>query len=211
MIAVLGLSLEKLKSICENLDDSDGTRRVAEIVNYNSPTQFVVSGTAAELDEVVKKVRGAKGKVVKLNVAGAFHSRLMQEAEKQFSKYMVKVDFKELTVPLVNNVQARLVTDNNDLKESLVRQMSSQVLWWPSMQWIKDCDVIIEVGPGTKLSKILKRECPEKDVYSLNSIDDLEALMNRLGKEFKRPVLEGNIDLACASNDDKPQEESLGQ
>jgi len=189
MIAVIGLPLAVVQQICQRYDDPSGIERVAEVVNYNAPLQQVVSGTVAELEAVANDVKAAGGKALPLNVAGAFHSRLMQEAEKQFCLYMVKVDFKNLTVPLINNIQGLPVTSSEAIKESLVRQMSSHVLWWPSMQYFKDCDLIIEVGPGTKLSKMLKREWPEKEIYALNSVADLEQLALRFGKEVEKTEL----------------------
>jgi len=190
MTAVLGMQYEKLKEICDKYDDSSDNKAVAEIVNYNSPEQLVVSGTLPELDAITQEVKANKGKVIPLNVAGAFHSRLMKEAEAQFSLYMVKVDFKNLSVPLINNIEARAVTENEDMKNSLIKQMSSHVLWWPSMQHFKDCDIILEIGPSGKLSKALKREWPEKEIMSINTPQDFETLLPMLGKEVMKPEFE---------------------
>jgi [acyl-carrier-protein] S-malonyltransferase len=198
MIAVIGLPLAVVQQICQRHDDPSGIERVAEVVNYNAPMQQVVSGTVAELEAIANDVKVAGGKALPLNVAGAFHSRLMQEAEKQFCLYMVKVDFKNLAVPLINNIQGSPVTSSEAIKESLVRQMSSHVLWWPSMQYFKDCDLIIEVGPGTKLSKMIKREWPEKEVYALNSVADLEQLAVRFGKEVEKTELAIDVEHGVA-------------
>lgn len=182
MMAVLGIPHEVLAVICEKYDDPTSNQRVAQIVNYNAPGQLVVSGTLVELDDVAKAVRSFGGKVIPLNVAGAFHSRLMEAAEKLFAMYMVKVDFHDLGIPLVNNVQARHVHKNEEIKQSLVKQMSMPVLWWPAMQEFKDCDVIIEVGPGGKLAKMLKREWPEKEVYAISNLAELETVLLRFDK-----------------------------
>lgn len=195
MIAVLGLTFDALSAICQRYDDPSGNERVAEIVNYNAPQQLVVSGTVAELEAVTRDVRAAGAKVIPLNVAGAFHSRLMQEAEKQYALYMVKVDFKDLNVPLINNIQARPVQTNEEVKESLVRQMSSHVLWWPSMQQFSECDVIIEVGPSNKLVKTLKREWPDKKILALNSTEDLEEILKVFGKEIEKTELEVDLEV----------------
>ena len=180
MVAVIGVPYDVLTDICTKYDDPSSTEHVLQIVNYNAPGQLVVSGTVREIDALTADVKSFGGKVIALNVAGAFHSRLMQEAEKLFAMYMVKVDFRDLGIPLINNVQAQPVTSNTQIKESLVRQMSSSVLWWPSMQYFKDCDIIIEVGAAGKMAKILKREWPEKDVYSVSTPAELEVVLNRL-------------------------------
>lgn len=198
MVAVVGLTFDKLNDICQRYDDPNGIERVAEIVNYNAPEQLVVSGTLPELEAVTRDAQTAGAKVIRLNVAGAFHSRLMQEAEKQFALYMVKVDFKDLSIPLVNNVQAQIVSTNEDIKESLIKQMSAHVLWWPSMQHLESCDVIIEVGPGNKLAKTLKRVWPDKQVYAFNTAADLEQIMRFFGKEVEKTELAIDLEIEKA-------------
>ena len=177
MMATVGVSFEELEGICRLYDDPTGNDRVAEVVNYNAPDQVVISGTLPELEAVADEVRKLKGKIIPLNVAGAFHSRLMIEAEKLFLLYLVKVDFNDLTIPLVNNIEARLIHKGKDVKTSLARQMSAHVLWWPSMQQFKDCDLIIEVGPGNRLAKMLKRQWPEKNILPFNCPQDLDVIL----------------------------------
>lgn len=195
MIAVVGLPHDDVKAICDRYDEPDDIKKVAEVVNFNAPQQFVISGTAAELESVAADVRAAGGKVLPLNVSGAFHSRLMRKAEELFSAYMVKVDFKDLAVPLVNNINAQLVTQNEEIKESVVKQMSGHVLWWPSMQNFKDCDVIVEVGPLNKLSKILKREWPDKKITSIGTPAELETFLGWLGKEVEKSDLVVDLEI----------------
>jgi [acyl-carrier-protein] S-malonyltransferase len=190
MLAVLGMPYEKVKALCEQYDDPSGNVRVAEIVNYNAPEQFVISATIPELKAIEQEIRSVKGKCIALNVAGAFHSRLMRESEEQFALYMVKVDFKDLSVPLVNNVEASIIHSNEQLKQSLIRQMSSHVLWWPSMQKFQDCDLILEVGPGNKFTKLLKREWPQKQVLTINTPADIEQLLTLLGREIEKTELD---------------------
>jgi [acyl-carrier-protein] S-malonyltransferase len=211
MIAVLGLSFDTLTQICQRYDDPQGESRVVEIVNYNAPEQLVVSGTVPELEAVTRDVRVAGGKAIPLNVAGAFHSRLMREAEEQFALYMVKVDFKDLQIPLVNNIDAKQVTTNQEIKDSLVHQMSSHVLWWPAMDQFKSCDVIIEVGPGNKFARSLKREWPDKQVFALNTPADLEQILAFFGKEVEKTELAMDLEIAreekiAAAQEDKQQE-----
>ena len=209
MLAALGLPFETVQKICKKYDDPSDLKVVAEIVNYNSPTQFVISGTNNELNAIASDIKQAKGKAIALNVAGAFHSRIMKEAENSFAAYLVKVDFKDLTIPLVNNVAAKVVKSNEEIKESLVRQMSSNVLWWPAMQHFKKCDLIIEVGPGIKYAKMLKREWPNANIISINTQADIEQLVASLGKEIQKTEMdlvleqELNDEQKGSSEDDK--------
>ena len=185
MLAVLGMDQMVVEQICQRYNNDQDGLQVAEVVNYNSPNQLVVSGTLPELEQIKLDIKAIKGKALPLNVAGAFHSRLMKESEKNFGQYLVKVDFKDITIPVVNNVEANIVYQHDQLKDSLVKQISSPVLWWPSMQHFKDMDLIIEVGPGDKLAKMLKREWPEKQIVSVSNLDDVFELLDILGIKMK--------------------------
>ena len=204
MVAIVGLEREILETICSIYDKQESLDHVVEIVNYNTPKQFVISGTLPEVEAVAHEARQLGAKVLPLNVDGAFHSRLMQQAEKAFELYMHKVDFKDLTIPLVNNINAELVTENQKLKESVVRQMSGHVLWWPSMLQFKECDLIIELGPNSKLTKMLKREWPEKQVVSINSSQDIVQLLEALGKHELVPLAQTGAEFAHEENIQPP-------
>jgi [acyl-carrier-protein] S-malonyltransferase len=187
MAAVMGLPYDVVNRLCEKYDDPTSMTKVLQLVNYNAPGQLVVSGTFAEIDALTLDVKAVGGKVIALNVAGAFHSRLMQEAEQQFALYMTKVDFKNLGVPLVNNVQGHEITSGQQVKESLIKQMSSPVLWWPSMEFFSGCDVVIEVGPGGKMAKLLKREWPDKDIYAVSTPAEVAVVLERLDIHLDSP------------------------
>lgn len=202
MLAVIGCPIEELKRICAKHDQPEKNDFVAEIVNYNAPNQFVVSGTLPELDLVKDEVKLLGAKAIDLNVAGAFHSRLMKDAENNFSSYLVKVDFKDLTIPLVSNVDAKIIKLAQDIKNALVNQISKPVLWWQSMQYFKEMDIILELGPGGKLAKILKREWPEKEIYSIAELEDLNRLLYRLDIPIKEDEVELEPDLETEVEED---------
>jgi [acyl-carrier-protein] S-malonyltransferase len=206
MLAIIGLEYELVKKICEQFDDPSENIHVAEVVNHNSPKQFVVSATMPELYTIEGEVAKYSGKAIALNVAGAFHSRLMKEAEENFALYIVKVDFKDLSIPLVSNVNAEIIATNEEIKKSLISQISSHVLWWPSMQKFKDCDLILEVGPGNKLARLLKRELPEKDIFAISTPQDIEKLCKFLGKEIEKTEIDLIIEEELAQQKRQQQE-----
>ncbi len=182
MLAVLGFEPDKLKIVCDQYDRKDSLKHVAEVANYNSPTQTVVSGTIPELKNVKRDVEALGYKAIMLNVAGAFHSRMLREAEKLFSVYLLKVDFNPLEIPLANNVAGKLVWSPKSIKDSLVQQTSSHIYWWKAMQYFYKMDVIVEVGPGTKFGKMIRREWPEKTIVSINNQKDINNLLKILGR-----------------------------
>jgi [acyl-carrier-protein] S-malonyltransferase len=190
MLAVLGFPEEKLRLICEQYDQPDSLEFVAEVVNFNSPTQLVVSGTMPQLEFIKNDVETFGGKAVMLPVSGAFHSRLMKEAERLFSVYLTKADFHDLKIPLVENIDAQIITTADEIKKALVGQTSGHILWWASMQHFKDFDVIVEIGPNDKFAKMIKREWPEKMVVSVNNHDDIHRLLMYLD----RPIPDEEFD-----------------
>lgn len=188
MLAVLKFPEDKLRLICEQYDKPEGNECVAEVANYNSPSQTVVSGTLPELEKVKLDIESLGGKAMLINVAGAFHSRLLRDAEKLFSVYLLKVDFRPLEIPLANNIAGKLVWSPRSIKDSLVQQTSSHIYWWRAMQYFYKMDVIVEVGPGSKFARMIKREWPEKTVISINEQEDINSLLTLLGRPI--PVIE---------------------
>ena len=190
MLAVLGFPEEQLRQICQNYDEPDSLEAVVELANFNSPTQIVLSGTKKLLQQIQDDVETIGGKALFLPVSGSFHTRLMAEVEKLFSLYLVKADFHNLKIPLVSNVEARVITMADDIKQALTKQTSRHILWWESMQLFKHLDVIIEVGPNNKLSKILKREWPEKIILSVNNHEDIYKVLTYLERSVPEETFE---------------------
>jgi [acyl-carrier-protein] S-malonyltransferase len=206
MLAVLNMPQQQLQEITARYDKLGGNDNlIAEIVNFNSPSQLVVSGTLEELELVRREVMTQGGKAIMLKVAGAFHSRLMSSIEEKLSLYMEKVDFHDLAFPVISNYEARPLLKGQEIRPSLVKQISAPVLWWSSMQYFKDCDIIIEVGPGDKLSTMLKKEWPLKTIVSVNTIEDLNNLLKILGKDDLIKPLPG-IEAGVLESNDSSQE-----
>ncbi|MCK4499440.1 ACP S-malonyltransferase [Candidatus Babeliales bacterium] len=181
MLAVLGsFSEEKLKQICQQYDKPEGIEFVAEIGCYNSPTQKVVVGTKPELESIEKDLVIMRGKSAMLPVEGAFHSRMLADAEKRYSMYLLKVDIDSLKIPLVDNVTSQKILQPEDIKHSMVKQTSNPVLWWDSIQHFKDMDLIIEVGPNDIFTKMIKREWPNQNIMAVNTPADVEALLKNI-------------------------------
>lgn len=185
MMAIIGLPEQVVVQICARYHKPT-KNEIAQVVNFNSPQQVVVSGTFNELEQIRLDVKGLKAKVIELNVSGAFHSKLMEDAANEFSAYMLKVDFKNLDIPLVNNVDAKMIVDSSDVRDSLVKQISSPVLWWQSMEKFTYMDCIIQIGPSKNLAKMLTREWPNKKIIAINKPEDVQELFNLI--ERKMPI-----------------------
>jgi len=160
MACVLGLGLEQVKDIA--------LKSKTEVANINSPGQIVLSGSADGIDEArrIAEEAGAKG-VIALDVSGAFHSSFMKNAADKLAKELdsIKIDRPKLTV--IANVNAAALNEPQQIKELLIRQVYSSVLWEDSMKLILSKGVInfIEFGPG-KVLKGLMRKINDKVVVS---------------------------------------------
>jgi len=168
MAAVLGLEDEKVIKICEEISKE----KYVEAVNFNAPGQVVISGLKEAIDiaEVKLKEAGAK-RVVKLNVSGAFHSKLMENAANEFKNYLENIKFNKPKAKVVSNVTADILDETN-VRELLYRQMKSPVLWTKSVMFMKNhgVDNAIEVGYGNVISGLVAKIDPSIKISTFNQI-----------------------------------------
>ena len=116
--------------------------------------------------------------------------------------YSGSIKKNDLRIPLVANIDAGVITDKQEVERALRKQMRSPVQWWPSMQNLADCDVIIQVGPGQAYTKMLKREWPDKEIISINTQEDIETLLPLLGKTIESACHEEDCNTElCAKKD----------
>jgi len=175
MAAVLGLDLEKIKQLCERAK-SFGYISVA---NYNCPGQIVVSGeiSAIEAAEQIAKELGAK-RYIKLSVAGAFHSALMQPAADVFKEKINDFTIKDIETPVVVNYTAKEVKKSSEIKEAMINQITSSVRWIESIEYIssKSVDKYVEIGPGSVLSGLIKKIDKSAKIYNIDKLSDINKL-----------------------------------
>jgi [acyl-carrier-protein] S-malonyltransferase len=164
MASVIGLDEPTLAAVCRETD--------VDVANLNCPGQIVISGERDKIARAVDiaKARGAK-RVIPLQVAGAYHSRLMESGRIQVERELLSLRMQPPRVPVVSNVTARPSSSVHEIKELLARQVTSSVRWSESMQWLvaQGVTCFIELGPGTVLSGLMKRI--NKDVTMLTVSD----------------------------------------
>ncbi len=178
MFAVLSLDDEKINAVCEKLNTNDDGNVVVP-ANFNSPGQVVVSGSAQFLRDNIGEFKAAGAKLVKeLVVSGAFHSPLMKPAQNELEKAINSIDFSEARVPVYSNVLARPLTDAEEIKNALISQLTSPVLWTQSLQKMKEDGFgkFIEIGPGQVLQGLVKRTLTEVEMQGFDKFTDLEKI-----------------------------------
>lgn len=186
MAAILGLEREKIKEAIEEVKD----KFLVEIANYNSPEQIVISGIKEGVEIACKKALelGAK-KAIILPVSAPFHSSLLEPAGKKLKDVLETTTLFDLQKDLISNVDAKPVAKKDEVKEKLVKQVSSSVLWQDSIEFLieKNVDTFIEIGPGKSLTGFVKRisKALDKNVkaYHVNNIDTFNKTVSALRKE----------------------------
>jgi [acyl-carrier-protein] S-malonyltransferase len=175
MAAILGADARTVEEACAEASQGE----VCSPANLNSPKQIVIAGDAAAVDRAMEilKSRGAR-KTVKLNVSAPFHCALMLPAQRRLAADLEKIDFKDLRVPLVSNVDAKFVRTGAEARDALVRQVSSPVRWSESVESLADgqgVKTFVEVGPGKVLSGLLRQIAPEARAINVDNADGVEA------------------------------------
>jgi len=178
MAAILGLERNKVEEICTSLQSG-----YAAPANYNCPGQIVVAGEKHAVEEVValSKLAGAK-KAVLLDVSVPSHCRMMEGASRKLSDLLDTLSFNNPLIPVLNNADAFFLTDVNKIKESLVRQLISPVLWEDSVKTITASGIstFLEVGPGKVLSGLIRRIDPSATVSNAGDISSLEKTLSAI-------------------------------
>jgi [acyl-carrier-protein] S-malonyltransferase len=179
MTALLGLSAEEAAAICVTAGRGD----VLTVANENSPKQTVVSGTLEAVERAEEMARSRGARVVRLNVAGAFHSPLMQPALGRVREAVARMDFREPRFPVVPNASARPSAHPSALRDLLSRHLVSPVRWERSMRAMAGAgiELFVEAGPGEVLSKLVKRCVPGARGEAVGSPAEAEALASGIG------------------------------
>lgn len=181
MAAVLGLSDELVIEGCAEVMASG--IGVVQGVNFNSVGQVVIAGNKAAVEKAseVLKAKGAR-KVMSLPVSVPSHCDLMKPAAEKLALELNSVKFNPAKIPLIQNVNGEIASDIHAIKEGLVKQLYSPVLWTKSVATLAQNDVmtIVECGPGKVLSGLNKRIHESAKLFNLNSAESMTALQESL-------------------------------
>lgn len=154
--------------------------------NFNCPGQVVISGTAKGIaaGSEAAKEKGAK-RILPLQVHGAFHSGLMADAEQRLTPYISHMELKESPIELVMNVVGKAVKDGNQIRQNLVKQVTSPVRWEQCVRYMDaaHADLFIEIGCGKTLSGFNKRIGVKAPTLNVETLKDLELLEKTLSSE----------------------------
>jgi len=178
--ALLGLAAETVKDVCR-MASSVG---VVAAANFNSPGQVVIAGEKVAVERAIElaKAQGCK-KAIPLPVSVPVHTPLMQQAADRLAKDLATVRWSDLSAPLVNNAEAKAISQAHEIQASLVRQLPSSVLWEDSVQTMGKMGVttFVEIGPGTVLTGLIRRILPEAKLLNVNDPKSLDVTLKAVG------------------------------
>jgi [acyl-carrier-protein] S-malonyltransferase len=173
MAAVIGLDADALLGVCAQAS----SHGVVTLANLNSPTQIVISGESAAVDNAATLAEEAgASRVVKLQVGAAFHSSLMEPVQKRMAEAMEEVEWRDPRVPLVSNATGQAVRTGEDVRTALLTQIASPVLWVDVVGTLaaEGVTTALEVGPGRVLAGLVRQIAPDVETFSADSPARLE-------------------------------------
>lgn len=160
-----------------------------DIANYNSPVQVVLTGD----ENAVKKAgellleAGAR-RVVPLAVSGAFHSKFLENASKEFASFVSDLDISSASIPVVTNVDASATISSEDFREKMPRQICSSVHWTQTIENMiqNGVDTFVEIGPGKVLAGLNRKINPQVTTYNIFDKDSLENTVAAFKSELSK-------------------------
>lgn len=158
-----------------------------DVANYNSPAQVVITGdndAVAKAGEILL-AKGAR-RVVPLPVSGAFHSKFMENASKEFVGFVSDLELNNAEIPVVTNVDAKATIESSDFREKMPKQICSSVHWTQTIQQMANdgVEIFVEIGPGKVLAGLNRKIAPEAKMFNVFDKASLESTVAALKEEL---------------------------
>ena len=193
MCAVMGMTDDQVREACQWVEKTSDLKPL-EPANFNSPGQVVVSGSEKAVTWLCENFKKealknppTRAKFIPLKVSAPFHCSLMKPAEEVMRAHLETVQLSDAIYPVVQNFTASPTRSASELRENLIRQISSPVLWTGCVEKLRDlnCLKLIEAGPGKVLSGLVKKIDSEAfQTFNLNSLEDLKAVETELTRKI---------------------------
>lgn len=183
MAAVLNASEDVLKA---GLAEGSKVGYV-DVANYNSPAQVVITGdeNAVKAASDYLLANGVR-RVVPLAVSGAFHSKFMENAGKEFENFVSDLELNNASIPVITNVDASETLDSEDFRVKMPKQIYSSVYWTQTIEKMaaNGVEIFVEIGPGKVLAGLNKKIAPEAKVFNVFDKESLENTIASLKEEL---------------------------
>jgi len=181
MAALLGLSVDEVKEVCDEASQGD----VVSVANINAPGQIVIAGTKAAIERAIDAAKKRGKRAMPLPVSAPFHCELMKPAEEQLRPVLDDAHLKDLWFSVVSNVDASPIGTATAVRNALLRQVASPVRWVESVEKMIAMGVrrFVEVGPGKVLTGLIKRIDSSVELINVSDVASLEAFVAKAAVE----------------------------
>lgn len=179
MAAVLAMDASAIEEVIADIDG-------VQIANYNCPGQIVISGKKEAVETACEKLKEAGAKrTIMLNVSGPFHSKMLTGAGEKLGEVLASVEVHKPEIPYVANVTASYVTEADEVKPLLTKQVSSSVRWQQSVETMlaDGVDTFIEIGPGKTLAGFMRKIDRSAKVYNVEKLEDVQKVVEALSAQ----------------------------
>ena len=179
MAAVLAMDASAIEEVIADIDG-------VQIANYNCPGQIVISGKKDAVETACEKLKEAGAKrTIMLNVSGPFHSKMLTGAGEKLGEVLASVEVHKPQIPYVANVTAANVTEADEVKPLLTKQVSSSVRWQQSVETMlaDGVDTFIEIGPGKTLAGFMRKIDRSAKVYNVEKLEDVQKVVEALSAQ----------------------------
>lgn len=179
MAAVLAMDASAIEEVIADIDG-------VQIANYNCPGQIVISGKKEAVETACEKLKEAGAKrTIMLNVSGPFHSKMLTGAGEKLGEVLASVEVHKPQIPYVANVTAAYVTEADEVKPLLTKQVSSSVRWQQSVETMlaDGVDTFIEIGPGKTLAGFMRKIDRSAKVYNVEKLEDVQKVVEALSAQ----------------------------
>lgn len=170
MLCLIGVSKADAQELCKAAN--------CEIANLNSPGQIVISGRVRDIDRVVDLAKQKNIRNILLDVSGAFHCSLMNEAQIKLAAEIKNIKFNPVdgAVSVVSNVTAKSENDMQSVIDNLIKQVSSSTYWEDSIRFmiVNGIDCFLEIGPGSVLKGLNRKIAPETKTVNLGTVEQIK-------------------------------------
>jgi [acyl-carrier-protein] S-malonyltransferase len=178
MAAIIGLDRERVDELCAEASSVG----VVAPANLNTPSQIVCSGEEQAVLRLIKLAEEAGAdKALRLKVGAAFHSVLMEPVQQQMAEAMADVQWRDPDTPLVGNATAAVKTTADEVREALIAQIASPVLWIDCVRTLRGegCGLFLELGSGRTLGGLIRQIDPDAETFSADSPKKLDKFAER--------------------------------
>jgi [acyl-carrier-protein] S-malonyltransferase len=177
MAAIVGLEREEVQQLCVEAEQS----QIVSAANFNSANQIVIAGHREAVERACSLAKNAGAKrAILLPISVPSHCSLMSDAAERFALRLGQITFSQANIPVVQNVDAKLRSNPNEIKQSLLQQLHQPVRWVETIEYLgaKGVGRIIECGPGKVLTGLIKRIDRSLKVHAVFDKDSLDAALN---------------------------------